>query len=326
MAISATRPPHPGSDPPRQGSDLALGRPGTGTTRLTGTDDGTRLVRVNAPQSLWRGFVPAVTEIWRYRDLLVNLVRKELKVKYKGSTLGFLWSLARPLFLLGIYYVVFAVFLRVQIENFPIYLFSGLICWEFFGATLGGSTMSVVGNAGLVKKVWFPREILPLATVGAGIVHFFLQLGVLFVVLVAVQHDFISPNLLLLPIAFVALVMFATGVGLFLAAANVYARDVQHLIEVFLLFWFWMTPIVYFVQPVLEKLGPAHLATLYMLNPMANVVIAFQRALYNADVLAGSDFGGYLPRLLAVIAFSAGLIWLGQRVFARAEGNFAQEL
>ena len=295
------------------------------------------LVRVNAPQPFFRGFGNAVREVIQYRELLGTLVRKELKVKYKDSTLGFLWSLVRPMCLLAVYYVVIGKFLGSGIPSFAIYLFSGLVAWDLFGSVLGGSTGAVVGNAGLVKKVYFPREILVLAVVGAAVVHFALQLVVLFVAMVVLQFDFFGPNLLLLPLAFVALTLFMTAVGLLLAAANVYFRDVEHLLEVFLLFWFWMTPIVYPINLALSKLAPRNILgigmdTLYMLNPMANIVINFQRAIYKhvsvdgAPVLFQAGYRIYLTRLAVLSLFSLALLWFAQRVFARAQGNFAQEL
>lgn len=300
------------------------------------------LVRVNAPQSFLRGFVTSVREIWAFRELLANLVRKELKVKYKDSVLGFLWSLARPLFLLMIYWLIFGKFLRAGIPDFAFYLFSGLVAWDLYGSALNGATTSIVGNSGLIKKIYFPREIFPLATIGAGLVHFALQLLVLFGVLIAFRFDFFGPNLLLLPVSIVALVMFLTAMSLFLAPANVYLRDVQHLIEVFLLFWFWLTPIVYPINFAITSLGGSsvlgvNLATVYMLNPMTNIVIGFQRAIYKntvvidaagnrVETLFQATYAEYLLRLGAVMVLSAILIWLGQRVFAKVQGNFAQEL
>lgn len=300
------------------------------------------LVRVNAPRSFLTGFSASAREVWQFRELLVNLVRKELKVRYKDSVLGFLWSLARPLFLLAVYWLIFGKFLRVGIPNFAFYIFSGLVAWDLFGSTVSASTTSIVGNAGLIKKVYFPREILPLAAIGAGLVHFCLQIGVLVGVLVVFGYDFFGANLALFPLALVALVLLATAVGLFLSAANVYLRDTQHLLEVFLLFWFWLTPIVYPINTALDALGGSRLfgvelARLYLLNPMANVVLGFQRAFYkNVYVTdsAGNTFaalyeaslGAYFARLGAVIVFAAGLVWLAQRTFARVQGSFAQEL
>jgi ABC-2 type transport system permease protein len=268
-------------------------------------------------------------------------VRKELKVKYKDSALGFLWSLARPLFLLMVYWIIFGKFLKAGIPDFAFYLFSGLVAWDLFGSTLGAATVSISGNGGLIKKIYFPREILPLAAIGAGLFHFVLQLVVLFGTLLAFRYDFFGWNLLLLPLAIVALVVFMTSVCLFLAAANVYLRDIQHLLEVFLLFWFWMTPIVYPINTAINALSKhavlgINLKQLYLVNPMANVVMGFQRAIYKHVVVKTSSGpvttlyqasnSEYVYRLVAVIVGSLLLVWLAQRFFARAQGNFAQEL
>jgi ABC-2 type transport system permease protein len=289
------------------------------------------LVRVNAPQPFFSGFSSAVRDVVRYHELLTNLVRKELKVKYKDSVLGFLWSLLRPMFLLAVYYLVIGKFLGSGIPYFVVYLFSGLVAWDLFLAVLSGCTTSIVNNAGLVKKVYFPREILPLAVVGAAMVHFLLQLLVLFVSLILFRYDFVGPSLLWLPLAFVALSVFMTALGLLLASANVYLRDTQHLLEVVLLFWFWITPIVYPINLAVQKLSSRSpvLKTIYLLNPMANVVIGFQRAIYRHVNVKGNVVlfsGDVTGRLFALLGVSLLLLWLGQRVFARAQGNFAQEL
>ncbi len=248
----------------------------------------------------------------------------------------------RPLCLLMIYWLVLGKFLRSNIPDYAFYLFSGLVAWDLFGSTLSAATTSIVANSGLIKKVYFPREILPLATVGAGLVHFVLQLLVLFAVLLVFRYDFWGANLLFLPLAVAALVVFMTGASLLLAAANVFLRDVQHLIEVFLLFWFWLTPIVYPINFAFDALGDravlgVKLSTIYMLNPMANVVIGFQRAIYKhlqapdengnlIKVLYQASVGTYVGRMVTLLLLTTAFLWLAQRVFARAAGNFAQEL
>jgi ABC-2 type transport system permease protein len=310
-------------------------RPPTRGALLTSIASDDALVRVNAPQTFWRGFVPAVRDVWAFRELLLNLVRKELKVRYKNSVLGFAWSLARPMFLLAIYYIVFDKILKAGIPHFAFYLFSGLLAWDLFGSTLSAATLSIVGNAGLISKVYFPREILPLAAVGAGLFNFALQLLVLLASLLAFRYDFFGPNLLLLVPALLTLVVFMTAWSLFLAAANVYLRDVQHLLEVFLLFWFWMNPIVYPIQFVLKHKGTfagIKITTIYFLNPMVDIIVNFQRAVYKhlhvkgQTTLYTGTYGSYLARLGGVFVVSVVMLWLAQRFFARAQGNFAQEL
>jgi ABC-2 type transport system permease protein len=289
-------------------------------------------VNTGASGPPWRGFGRAVQEVYDYRELLVNLVRKELKARYKDSVLGFFWSLLRPIFLLAVYYVAIGRFLGVAFPLFPIFLFSGLVAWSLFTDVLGGCTGSIVGNAGLIKKVYFPRELLPLSVVGASLVNFAMQLVVLVAAVLVFGGSLHGQQPWLLPLAFLALSLFMTACGLALAAANVYFRDIQHLIEIVLLLWFWLTPIVYGVGGVLERMsdsGLHWLSQLYLANPMASVVIGFQQAAYGSyhDGTTQQTFpGGIAPRLLAVIAASSVLLWLAQRYFARAQGNFAQEL
>jgi ABC-2 type transport system permease protein len=285
------------------------------------------------------GLRQRLSEIWRYHELLRGLVRTELKVKYKNSALGFVWSMLNPALYLVVFYIVFQLVLGSGIPAFPIYLLSGLLVWNFFGTALGGATGSVVANSSLVKKVYFPREILPLASVGASLVHFFLQGIVLVAALLAVRYE-VSPGycLLLLP-ALVVLLLFTAGLGILLAAVNVYVRDAQHLLELVLLAWFWMTPIVYQYRLVADKVV-AHgwPAGILLLNPITSIVLVFQRAIYNrVEVVASggnvipilpadTGAGWYLRNLLiaGVLSILLGLFALA--VFRRLEANFAEEL
>lgn len=275
-------------------------------------------------------------DIWGYRELLVGLVRKELKVKYKNSALGFFWSMLNPALYLVVFYIVFQLVLKNGIPYFAIYLLSGLLVWNLFSTGLAAATGAVVGNAAIVKKVSFPREILALAAIGASLVHFFLQACVLILAMLGFRYVPSSTYLLLVPVALLALLLLAAALGVFLAAANVYARDTQHLLELVLLAWFWMTPIVYQYRLVADRLQEN--AWLYRLNPITPIVLTFQRALYNrTEPLSGAgqpiailptDAGitWYLFPLLVVIAVSIVLLGLAMRTFGRLEGNFAEEL
>jgi len=294
------------------------------------------LEKVNQATPFWRGFGPTAVEIWQYRELLGQLIRKELKVKYKDSVLGFFWTLLRPLLYLLVYSVAIGVFLgsgRV-IPQFGIYLFTGLLAWTLFTDIVGGCTGSIVGNAGLVKKVYFPRELFPLAVVGASVINFLLQTVILVAAYVFTWTWPAAGDLLLVPMALVALVLFATGLGLLLAAGNVFLRDITYLVEVGLLLWFWMTPIVYDWTKVRTTLTEDNSLSLlfqaYLANPMADIVLAFQRALWPGGLTEqGQPFyydGNLYLRLAVVIVVSAGFLWFSQRIFARSQGNFAQEL
>jgi ABC-2 type transport system permease protein len=291
-----------------------------------------------------------IAQVWRYRELLGNLVRKELKVKYKNSVLGFLWTLLNPMLYLVVFSVVFQEVLQVQIPYYAIFFLSGLLAWNFFATTLSAGTGSIVGNAQLVQKVWFPREILPLASMGAAMVHFALQMVVLAGAMALFQRP---PNLDYFPalgLAIVVLLLLSATLAIALSAVNVYLRDTEHLLELVLLAWFWMSAIVYPYQLVADRLGPDR-EWWASLNPMIPIITSFQKALYNPsaplrwytnstidsvskrapDQSASAipmDHGldWYLTHLAWVGAFSLvamfGALWL----FGRLEDNLAEEI
>ena len=256
-------------------------------------------------------------------------MRLELKAKYKASALGFAWSLLNPAMYLVVFYIAFDVILGGGIPRFPIYLLSGLLVWNFFTTALNTGTGSVVAGSGLVKKVWFPREILPLASVGAALVHFFLQLLVLIAALVVVRHPVGWAELPLLPLALIDLVLLAAGLSLLVSVANVYLRDMAHFVELALMAWFWVTPIVYPFTQLTEALGGRTIIAL--INPVTPIVLTFQRALYGGfgtpPVIPGNlDFAWHLRNLGIVTVGVLVLLVIALRVFSRLEGNLAEEL
>jgi ABC-2 type transport system permease protein len=266
-------------------------------------------------------------------ELLAELVRKDLRVKYKNSALGFVWSLANPLLYLAVFSLVFIKILKNGIPAFPVLFMSGFLVWNFFNlATLSG-TGSVVGNANLVRKVRFPRVVLPLSSVGFAAVHFVLQLGVLLVVLALFYRDAFGPQLVLLVPALAVVLVFATAMALLASALNVRYRDVEHLLEVILLAWFWLTPIVYPVTYVRDELaGSPWLFRLYMANPMTGVVTAMQRAIYvhpvtgGRQILPAGGYGFYLTWLGVGGAIALALLAAGLWTFRRLQADFAEEL
>lgn len=274
-----------------------------------------------------RGHLGArLRDILGYRELLVNLIRKELRVRYKSSILGFVWSLLNPAMLLVVYYFVFSVVLGSGIPRFPIYLLSGLVVWNLFSVGLLTATASVVSNAGIVNKVWFPREVLPLSAVGAALVHFFLQSLVLLATLTAFRHPVDWRYVPLLPVALVGLLLVLCALSVLLSAANVYLRDVQHLIELVLVAWFFASPIVYSYNLIADRAG--RWAWAYLLNPVTAVVLIFQRALYGDYITIAHDepYGWYLRNLGYVYVVGIVLFFAAMAVFRRLEGNFTEEL
>lgn len=281
-----------------------------------------------------------LVDLWRGRELFVFLVRKDVKVKYKNSFLGFLWSMVNPAVVLGVYYVVFKYILKSGIPDFALYLFSGLIVWNMFQSALIGSSSVIVASAGIVKKVAFPREILPLAQVGTATVFFFFQAVVLVAFLLGFQY---SPSWSFMPLVLwglVDLIVFTSAASIFLSAVNVYFRDVEHLILVALQAWFWAVPIVYsfnLVHDLFQKHHLQFLTDLYLIDPVTLIILAFQRALYGKVVvttptvkhyyvLATYPMHFYVAALAILLVVSIVLLFGAMLVFARIEGNFAQEL
>ncbi|MDA8309823.1 MAG: ABC transporter permease [Actinomycetota bacterium] len=279
-------------------------------------------------------------EIWRSRELLLYLVRTEIKVKYKNSFLGLLWSMVSPSLTLAVYAMVFGVFLHNGMPEFVIYLFSGLLLWNFFSTGILTSTGVIVNNAGLVKKVSFPREILALAAVGSAGVFFFFQACVMVLFLVVLQWAPAWSLLYLVVVALIPTLVLACALGILLAAVNVYMRDTQHLVTVLVgSAWFWACPIVYTYQTVGPRLAQHGLAWLYFLNPMTVLVMTFQRTLYGRLTVRNTQPPhGVLPVLPhwplstyvwgdgIVLAFGLLLFYVAMVVFGRLAGNFAEEL
>jgi ABC-2 type transport system permease protein len=265
-------------------------------------------------------------DIWRHRELLGLLTRRELKARYKDSTLGFFWSLVKPLTQLLIYAIVVGEFLGAarNVENFAIYLFAGLTIYLLFSEVVGGATSSIIANAGLVKKVYLPREIFPLSAVGSAIFNFLIQFVVLLIAAAVFGTLTFGAHLLYGLGGFAIALIYATAIGILLSALNVYLRDVQYLVEVVLMLFMWGTPILYHWSFATDRMPP-WLAEIYINNPVTLAVIGFQEAFW-----APTSNAEPLPflALRLVIAGVVGLVLLvgAQRVFAKLQGNFAQEL
>jgi ABC-2 type transport system permease protein len=273
-----------------------------------------------------------------HREILANLVRKELKVKYAASMLGAVWSLLNPLVYLAVFSFVAKV-LGAGIANYPVYLLSGLLAWNLFSASMGSGARAVLDNANLVRKVAFAREILPLSAVGVGLVDFALQSAVLLLYVIVSGYGLHLPELALWPLAFVTLLVLTVTLSLWFSALNVRYRDVGHLLNIALLVWFWATPVVYAefqVQDLAQRgtwFGIPRLA-FFMLNPMVDVVAGFHRALYvfvqpvaaQEPVLFDRSLGwvaGVLTITLVVSLVGLRLAW---GYFFNRSGDFAEEL
>ncbi len=253
-------------------------------------------------------------DVWKFRELLLILVQRNIKIRYKRSALGFLWTLLNPIFLILIY----AVFLRILRFYDPAnalflpMLVVGIIAWQFLAMCLGDSLHAVLGNANLVKKTAFPRLILPLSMVLANLFNFLCSLPIvaLYILLVGAP----TAHGWLLPLVVLTQTALCLGLSLLLSAANVLFRDTEHLLGVGLLAWFFMSPIIYPFSQV-----PAAFQRLAMLNPMAGIVVGYRAVFIDAGIPA--------PRLLAV---SLGVSWLvlvlGLSVFQRLQRGFGDRI
>lgn len=279
-------------------------------------------------QGFLGGTLLSIRDIWAHHELLDQLVRREVKARYKDSALGFFWSLARPLAMLLVYYVAIGKFLGAarSIPDFAIFIFAGLTAWQLFSDIVIIGTGSIVGNAGLIKKIYVPREVFPLSVVGSALFNFAIQLSVLIAATAVLGKFPTGSRWMYFLLAMAVLIPLSTALALLLSATNVYLRDVQYLVEIMLMIFMWASPIVYSWGLVQRALG-GHpwLEQLYLANPMTLVVLGFQKAFWVSG--DGQPFPEHLGRNL-VLAFGVSmvLLWFSQRVFARLQSNFAQEL
>ncbi|QAY68911.1 ABC transporter permease [Xylanimonas protaetiae] len=285
------------------------------------------------------GTIASIKDVVAHRELLDLLVRRELKARYKDSALGFLWSLARPLAMLLIYYVVLGQFLGQArgLPGFAVFIYSSLTAWGFFSEAVSAATGSVVNNAGLVKKVYMPREVFPLAAIGSAAFNFAVQLVVLFAAVTFFGEFPTGARWIYFPLSLVVLFAWGTAIGLILAAVNVYLRDVQYLVEIAIMIFFWASPIVYswtFVQSSLQGWVSEPVARLlmniYLSNPATTAVLGFQRTFWVAgdgtpdNPLPQVSHLGLRLTIVAVVGII--FLWVAQRIFARLQANLAQEL
>jgi len=264
-------------------------------------------------------------DLLRYRELVRNLVTSELKARYKNSMLGFVWSLLNPLAMMLVFTVVFSYLLTSQnrVEKYPLFLLCGLLPWNYFSNAVIGSVNSVVSNANLVKKVYFPREVLPIAGVLAQLVNFLLAFIVLFAALLIFRAHF-SPWLWLLPLVILIQTCFALGIALILSTLNVFYRDTMMIMDVIMLAWFFLTPVAYSV----EAYPRAYLLLgevvdvrrwAYILNPMASLINMYRDLLFLGS---RTDLDFFLRTTVTALV----VLLFGYWFFIRYSDRFGEEL
>jgi lipopolysaccharide transport system permease protein len=282
------------------------------------------------------GVMPKLAELWSYRELVRNLVLRDLRVRYRGSVLGYLWTQIAPLLLMLVFWLVFSIFFQSGIAMFPVFVLAALLPWNYCNEAVSGGARSVLDNANLVKKVFFPREVLPLVAVLSSLVNFLLSLPMLLLVAATVQFFYpplrelgrmtnFSVALAYIPVLLLIQTIFLAGMVLGLSALSVRYRDLVHLIGIGLQFWFFLTPVVY----SLDVVGGTTAQVVRWLNPMASLVEFYREVIYGSAVAAPQIPTPGFPALesvLRVLLTSLVVLALGYWYFQRRSGQFGERL
>lgn len=263
----------------------------------------------------WRNWnMQKAKEIYRYRQMIFSLVRRELRGRYKGSVLGFLWTFLNPLLQLAVYTMVFSVIMRNGIEKYYLFLFVALVPWTLVGAAMSGGSACIVASPDLVKKIYFPREVLPLANTVSNFVNMLLCFVVVFAVLVFTGYGLSPGALLYLPAVMTVEFVLALGITLLASALTVYMRDVSYILGIVSMAWQFLTPVMYSASDVPERLRPV-----FEINPMTSIIEAYRDILYYKVC---PD----LHSLLYAALFGTLFLIAGELVFSRLQRGFCEEL
>lgn len=255
-----------------------------------------------------------IKEICLYTDMIKSLVKRDLRGKYKGSVLGFLWTFINPLCQIIVYIIVFSMIVRNNMDRFYVYIIVGMIPWFFFDTSLRQGSGCVRYQGEMIKKIYFPREVLPLACVTSNFINMLFCFILVFAVLIFSGIGVSVRALFFLPVVMIVEYVMALGFTLAISAATVYFKDLEHIVTVILMAWIYLTPILYSFDIIPEKI-----VWIFKINPMAHVIEAYHSVLYWKQVPTGMG-------LLYSIVFAVVILILGEFIFARLNDNFAEEL
>ena len=253
-------------------------------------------------------------ELYEYREMIVSLIRRELRGKYKASVLGFLWTFLNPLFQLSIYTVVFSIILSSNIEDFYLYLFVGLVPWNFFSASVAGGAGCVVSQENLIKKIYFPRMVLPIACVSSAFINMLLTSIITFAFILFSGKGFNVQALLWFPVIALIQYIFTLGICKLSSALTVFFRDLEYFLSIIMMAWMYLTPIMYKIDMV-----PENLRYLFNINPMTSIISAYQDILYYKRV-------PNLQTLITASVIGTAFLLLGSVVFNKLQKKFVEEL
>ena len=253
-------------------------------------------------------------ELYEYRAMIYSLVQRELRGRYKGSVFGFAWTFLNPLLQLMVYTVVFSTIMRAGIEDYYLFLFVALIPWLFFSTSVTGGASCILAQKDLVKKIYFPRMVLPIAHVTGAFINMLLSFIVVFAVLFISGKGVNPAALLYLPIIMIAEYAFALSMALICSSTTVYFRDLEHILGIVVMAWQFLTPVMYSVDMV-----PAKLIKIFYLNPMTPIITAYRDILYYKQP-------PHLGTLFYGFGLSLVLLVIGTIIFNKLQRNFAEEL
>lgn len=259
------------------------------------------------------GNVKIFKDLYRYRELFKTNIKKEIRGKYKGSFLGVLWSFVNPLLTVLVYAIVFPYILKSSEPNYIIFLIVGIIPWTYFTTVINQGTTTVLGNASIIKKVYFPREILPISVVTSGLINFLISCIIILIFILFSDIGF-SWYLVFLPLIILIQYIISLALVFILSAINIYIRDIEYIVNFFVMMLFYATPILY--SP---SLFPDKLKWLFNLNPMAHIINGYRDIFYYQQM---PD----MYKLLIVGMLSIILLFIGYGIFKKLEKGFAEEV
>lgn len=255
-----------------------------------------------------------IKELWNYREMIISLVKRDLKSRYKGSVLGFLWMLLNPLLQLCVYTAVFSVIMRTGIEKYYLFLFVALVPWIFFSTCLSGGTTVVFAQKDMVKKIYFPRQVLPIVFTTSQFINMLLSFIIIFIVVFCSGIGLYPKALAYLPMVMAIEYILALGITFLASALTVYFRDLEHILGIVSMAWMYLTPVLYDVSSVPEKYLPV-----FQLNPMTPIIVAYRDILYYGRV-------PQVDTLLRALALGALVMAAGGITFRLLQRHFVEEL
>lgn len=255
-----------------------------------------------------------IREIYDYREMVYSLIKRDLRGRYKGSVLGFLWTFLNPLFQLLVYTLVFSTIMRMPYERYYLFLFVALIPWIFFSSSVVGGAGCIWAQKDMVNKIYFPREVLPISFVTCQLVNMLLSLIVVFAVLLITGHGVSLVAILYLPIVIFVEYVFALGITMLVSAVTVFLRDVEYILNIVMMAWQFLSPVMYGVDMVPEEIKP-----IFMLNPMTSILMVYRDILYYKQA---PD----LSTLILAMILGVLILIIGVFTFEKLKKHFSEEM